>query len=203
MSPRMKFTLAFFTALWLWAFFGGHFLHDKPNANDIALDTEVKIFRNFRMHIDRKEKKADGSYHLVVRCDYQGQPAGLNLFIKTQKSPQGPGGKGDDSNPRGQVVFESLGPESNHFLRMMEDYYVTRLSPKPMVGQLNCAFQTVEGNPRDLDQAPVQLELYCPEKNKISPGAFELSVDWNHDLFYLMEKSTDYRKPILLAFRGD
>lgn len=197
MSPRLKITFAVLAGLWLLAFFGGGFWHDKPHANDIALDTQIRILRNFRMHIDRKEKKADGSFNLVVRGDYQGQKTGLNFWVRPSKVSH----TGD--REKGKVVFQSLGPESDHFLAMMTNYYVGRLAPKPMLPKLTLDFETMEGKASQLETGEVHLEVYCPEKKKVSPGSFELIVDWDHDVFYLAEISLDYRPAILAAFRGE
>jgi hypothetical protein len=199
----MKFTLIAFGGLWLFFFLKGNFLHDKAKANDVALLTEVKIFRDLKFQIVQKEKLSDGSYRLVAEYPYQGKPAGLEILIGAKWEPNPAKEKKAPQAYQGRVTLRSLGPESDRLGEMLNDFYLTKLRPKPMAKEINFNVLTEEGDPLALEKLPMKMDLFYEGKNEDRYAEFYINIDWPQDILYFLEKDTDYRKPLLLALRGE
>lgn len=203
MNPRMKFTFALIGILWLAAVFFGAFWHDKRNANDIDLATEVNAFRDVSLTIVKKEKRPDGSWSLQAETTYRGKPTGLRVDTSPGWKPASKG------VPQGLVIYmgkaylRSLGEESDRLLEMLDIIYGTQFQPKPMAKSVTFTVMSLEGNPQALDKAPVKLKLFFEPKDEARYAEFYLNVDMGQNQMILMEKDTDYRKPILCALRGE
>jgi hypothetical protein len=192
MSFKAKFVLAFLAALWLLFFFKGRFLHDGPKANEGALLSKAKIFRDVRFRIARKEMMKDGSYDLSVVCDYQDKPAGFEVLVKPR----------EDDRRKGIVYFRNLGAQSTRSIAMLNDYYQTELPSHSMATQVKFDMKVVKGLFDDADQSPVKMELGFPARELGRDAVFYIEMDMGQGTFYLSEKDTDYRKPILWALEG-
>jgi hypothetical protein len=192
MNNRMKITLFVVAVGWLFLFFKGNFLHNEAGADQVALLSKVKIFRNIRFSIVHKEKLPNGFCRMRVECTYRGKPAGMEIQVVPP-----------DTSKQAVVFFRSLGAESDNLVKMLNDYYLTKLAPKAMVKEVRFDLEVLEGDSQKPDHPPFKVELIYPAVNDGRYARFDIDIDWNRDQVYLDEKSTDYRKPILLALRGE
>jgi len=200
MNLKAKITLIVIGVFWLFVFFKGSFLHDKPGANDMALLSEARDFRNVRFQIVQKQKLPDGSYSLVAECSYQGNLASFVMVVKPEGSE-----RATDKTPgyEGHVLFQSTGQQSDRFLEMLNDYYVAGLTAKSMLKEAVFNIKSTEGDFKKLETEPVKMELIHPGQDLDHYALFYIDMDWARDQLYLAEQNTQYRKAILLTLRGE
>lgn len=200
MSPRTKFILIAIGVIWVLAFFKGTFIHDKPHSNDMDLITDAGIYRNLRLNINHVEKQPDGSLLVSAEIPYRGKPAAVAVLLGKDWKPM----KGTDKPAyQGKVTLKSLGAESDHFLEMMDEYYITRMPPKAMVEGKVFNALLVEGDPKALDAGPLQIDVFHNGKDEDHYAEFNLDLDYQSKEMLFEEKDTLYRKPILWALRGE
>ncbi len=203
MNPRMKVALALLGAAWLYAFFFGNFLHDKPHANTEDLATEVSIFRDVPLTIVQKESHPDGSWSLRAQTDFGGNLAGLQMDTGPQWKKVTWNGFPNGFIYHGKVTLRSLGEESDRLAEMLNQLYITGFPPKMMAPEVEFTAASVEGDPRVLGPNPVKIELFYETRKWDHVAEFYLDVDPAANRLTLMEKDTGYRKPILWALRGE
>jgi hypothetical protein len=200
MSPRAKFGFIAFGIIWLIVVIKGNFIHDKPHANDMDLITDAGVYRNIRLNIDRVEKQTDGSMLISASIPYRGKPAAVEVLIgpdwKLQNGMEKP-------TYKGKVTLKSLGAESDHFLAMMDEYYVTQMPPKAMVDGKIFNALLVEGDPKVFDSGQLRIDVFHSGKDEDHYAEFNLDLDYKQKEIVFEEKDTQYRKPILWALRGE
>lgn len=203
MSPRMKIAFAVIGLLWLLAFFGGHFLHDKPHANDMDLGTEVSIFRDVPLKITRKEVQADGSLSLTAETTDHGEPVGLQVVIGPQWDKIVYGDLNEYTGYHGKVTYVSLGKESNRLVEMLNEYYSCNLPPKPMAAKVNFEAFALKENPQMMDKFLTSIDLAHQPPKHIAYAQWMVDVDLPHSQLTLREKEASFRKTVLKILRGE
>ena len=203
MSPRMKIAFAVIGVLWLFAFFGGRFLHDQPHANDMDLGTEVSIFRDVPLTITQKAIQADGSLSLTAETTDHGEPAGLRVVIGSQWDKVPYGDFKEYVGYRGKVTYVSLGKESDRLVGMLDGYYLGKLPPKPMAAQVGFEAFALKENPQMMEKFLTSIDLVHPPGKKSHYAAWVVDVDLSHNRLTLREKDVLYRKPLLEILRGE
>src|SRR6185295_12054808 len=101
----------------------------------------------------REHKKLqDGSQAIQVAGTHQGRPVGFEVIL----GPSWEGGSLGKDIPlvayRGKVTYRGTGPESDAFLRALDEVYGTKLAPRGMSTQTPFGAITLRGDPRDLTQ---------------------------------------------------
>jgi hypothetical protein len=102
---------------------------------------------------------------------------------------------------RGQVVFRSMGPESDAWIQALDQEYGTKLGPRKMAREVRWTALSLAGDPRNLDAGPVKIKIFFETGAEADYAEAFLDVDAASRSVQIREKDESYRAPLVRALR--
>jgi hypothetical protein len=139
------------------------------------------------------------SIGFIARAQYRGSRVGFKVLLaSTWKTTPIEGA--DVDFYQGSVILESLGTESDNWVRLLAKVYGIAEKPAGMKTRVKASAIGLAGDPMGVKTNPLALKLFFPSHKNAE--AF-LDVDAARSLVEFKEKDSGYRKLIVQALSGD
>ena len=159
-----------------------------------------EAFYDLVFQIREHTKLADGGQTIRTYGTHGGTEIGFAVSLSSawRKNTFGP----DDVVYGGKVIYRSIGPESDLFLRVLDELYATEQSPTHMKTETAFSGISLQGDPRDLDKGIVKIKLFFQDNDPDSYAELYTHIDLKGRKLYVNEKDMDYRLAVVRALRA-
>jgi len=196
----MKLSLV--SVLLILSFFGGcSGIRPQQTLREITSESEGD-FPDLVFAIREHKKLPDGTQTILASGIHNGRPVGLEILL-------GPawleGSLGTDlplSTYRGEVIYRSIGAESDLLIQSLDQLYGTKQSPKAMNKATTFTGITLGGDPRDLAKEPVKIKLFFESDAEDGYAELYTDIDLKAGKLYINEKDEEYRPAIIGALKS-
>jgi hypothetical protein len=156
-------------------------------------------FHDLVFYIQEHKISTDGTQILRVSGTHNTRQLGLEVVL-------GPTWKAGSKNVplatySGDVLYHSVGKESNSFLEVLDDLYGTQLKPSAMVKEARFAGISLGGDPSHLVKEPVKIKLFFETGKDDEYAELFTNIDLATRRIEIREKDEEYRLPIVKALR--
>jgi hypothetical protein len=193
--------MRFFLLMGIFSFIFGSCAR-KPSAippseitPEITSEMEEGGFVDLCFAIREYRKQPDGSQSISAYGVHNGKEVGLEILLGPNWK-QGPL-LGSVVTYKGTVTYRSLGPQSNAFLRVLDELYETKLAPQAMRTETQFTGITLGGNPSNPDEK-LSIKLFFESDDEKRYAELYTNVDLKAKKLEIHEKDPDYRKPIIV-----
>jgi hypothetical protein len=161
---------------------------------------------DIRLPVTDVSCKSKGVCRITALGLYQDQPAGITIDtadIGPSSSVSHPLPIPRKATPGG-IVLESQGEPTLNLLRMLSSLYQHPVASFDLPKELKLSALTLEGNPKEIETAPIKFRVLYHDDQPDNPDYFEMYInpDLAHGFVEFAEKDQGYRLPILRAFGG-
>jgi hypothetical protein len=149
---------------------------------------------------------AKGVCQITTLGVYQSQTVGITVKMTDIGPSSGfshPQPVSRKATPNG-MILESQGEPTLNLLRLLSSLYQHPLSDFDVPKELKFSAITIEGDPKDVENAPLKFKVFYRDDQPEGPDYFEMYInpDLPHGFVEFAEKDPEYRLPILRAFGG-
>ncbi len=159
-------------------------------------------FHDLVFRIEEHRKLPDGAQVLRVMGTHKGERVGLEVLL----APAWKRGTLRADVPlvtwRGRVAYRSIGPESDLLIRILDELYGTRQSPKAMARETLFAGISLEGEPNDLGQGTVKIKLFFESDAEGRYAELFTNIEPKAMKLYVREKDPEYRRAIIRCLQS-
>jgi hypothetical protein len=99
----------------------------------------------------------------------------------------------------GRVQFISVGEESDAFLQALDEVYETNVGRQRMRDQVSYVAVSLAGVPFQIENESVKMKLFVESDAEEPVIEFYLNIDPQNSSVQFREKSTDYRRGVVLS----
>lgn len=166
---------------------------------EIASDSDDEDSYDLVFYIQEQKKLDDGTQTILAKGLHEGEPVSFELLLR----PVWGEGSWEPSLARatyiGRVNWRSVGAESDSLIRVLDQLYRSKQSPKRMKNEASFTAVSLEGDPCDLEKGPVKLKLFTDGAGKAPHAEFYSNIDLKARRLYISEKDPEYRRAIIRA----
>ena len=159
-------------------------------------------FHDLVLAIEDHKKLSDGSQRILASGLYKGKKVSLEIYIGAAWSSSSL----DDDVPltifRGAVSYRSVGAESDFLLRVMDELFGTKQTPKAMNKATEFTAISLGGDPTDLAKEPVKIKLFFESNSEDQYAELFTNIDLKARKVYISEKDEEYRTAIVRALQA-
>jgi hypothetical protein len=145
---------------------------------------------------------ADGTQTIRAAGLYKGREVAFDVVLApTWKKPNA----GKDTSlvtGTGSVSYRRVGPESEAFLKMLDDLYRTNVNPKEMRAETTFSAAALKGDPGDLSKGPVMMKLFFETGRNDQYAELYTNIDLSARRVELAEKDEGYRRQVIAALQS-
>jgi hypothetical protein len=185
----------------LFSMSGCHPQSTQNSLPEITSESE-EGFHDLVFAIEDHKTSPDGSQTILASGTYKGRKVSLEIYLGAgwQTSPIDP--DVPLTTYRGSVSYRSVGAESDHLLRVIDEVYGTKQSPNTMNKATEFMAISLGGDPRDLAKEPVKIKLFFDSNAEDRYAELFTNIDLKARKLYIREKDEEYRAAIVRALRA-
>lgn len=168
-------------------------LTDLP---DILCDTE-EGFVDLTFAVTRREYDDDGTQRFTAESLYGKERVGLAIELH----PTWKAGDTGNSIPFqwGSITYRSIGPLSDHFVRLLDRLYGTNLAPGAMRDSTRFTAVALANDPGSLDTGTVHIKLFFEHEDDERYAEVYTNFDVPNARIQIREKDGGYRTALVQA----
>jgi hypothetical protein len=162
-----------------------------PELPEVTAGSE-EGFADLTLRLDRFYTDEEGAVHLQASGIHRGQRVGFAAVLGAQWEEQAL----DNALEKiywGEVLIESVGEPSDHFLSALDETYGTALRPSRMRGETRFLAAGLTQDPRQLPDVKAHIKLFYEHEDEEQCAEAYLNVDPPNRVVEFHEKDTDYR----------
>jgi len=166
-----------------------------------ANQIEEEGWQDLIMTITQRKKLDTGYWDLICKATYKDQIVGIRIYILDGLEP-GIVGDGLDNTKfvRDAVLIESLGEESDMFIKIVSDLYGQKSSSKFTGEKLNFTIFPLNEDKAVLENGRFKFKLFFDDNDEKGLYAeMYLNPNFPNGTIELNEKDEDYRENIVKA----
>ena len=156
-------------------------------------------FVDLLLYIREHKIQPDGTQLMRAVGLHKGSEVGLVVMLGSRWSAGSLGKDWAVTTHQGTATYESIGPQSDALVRVLNDLYQTKLAAADMKPRVEFTAISLGGDPRDLSKEKVHIKLFFEADNDEEYAEVFTNIDLPHRRLEIREKDNAYRTPLMKA----